>query len=60
MGNMGKKRRNLVSDEQIIDRYITLGSTSKVENDLGVSQTTIIRVLEKHGIERTGLKRLYD
>jgi group I intron endonuclease len=39
-------------EEGIIQRYINGESSGELANDLGVSWRTIIRVLEKHNIER--------
>ena len=49
--------RRTVSDEQIVQCYAELGATNKVAKRLSVGQTTVIRVLERHGISRSGLAK---
>lgn len=49
-------KRRVVTDEQIIADYAQLRSAPKVAEKLGIGETTIHRVLGKHGIERVGLR----
>jgi transposase len=50
------RRKNDVSDQQIIDRYFVIKNGTKVALELGVSDKTVYSVLAKHGVETTGLK----
>lgn len=56
MGKQGKRRAVDVSDEQIVNAYNESHSVYKTERQLGVSATTIYRVLERHGVQRVGLQ----
>lgn len=51
----GKPRTNDVSDDLIVATYERLQSTIQAARELGIGQTTILRVLEKRGVERNGL-----
>jgi hypothetical protein len=55
MGYMGKPRKNPVADEQIVAAYKACLSVYQVNRELGVSTSTIYRVLERNGVERVGL-----
>jgi hypothetical protein len=50
-------KTRLVSDDVIIAQYETLKSTVKVAVALGLGQSTVDRVLKKHGVKLDGLKR---
>lgn len=52
---MGKQRRNSVTDAQILEAYETHRSAYRVAKVLGIGDTTVYRVLQKHQIARTGL-----
>lgn len=56
MGHVGNKRGSDVSDDEIVANYKETLSVYKVEKALGVSATTIYRVLERAGVKRVGLK----
>jgi hypothetical protein len=49
-------RRNPVTDQQIIDAYREVPSAYKVAAQLGLSPTTVERVLAKAGVPRIGLQ----
>lgn len=51
---MPRKRKNDVTDEQIIETYLSTKSLTKASAALGVGATTMVRVLERRGIERDG------
>lgn len=51
---MPRARKNNVTDEQILEAYSRLNSTPKVMAELDVGSATIVRVLDKNGIKRTG------
>lgn len=53
---MGKKRRNPVSDEQIVEHYRNCHSAYKTAVALGIGDTTVYRVLMKLKEPRSGLK----
>ena len=57
LGRIGNKRKRPVSDSDIIGAYRQAHSVYVVERDLGVAASTILRVLERHGVERDGLAR---
>lgn len=48
---MGKTRRNPVTDAQIIDAYAREGVAKKVALMLDIGQTTVARVLARHGVD---------
>jgi transposase len=48
------KRKNDVTDQQITEAYLRLGSGRAVQNELGVSLPTIYAALDAAGIERSG------
>ncbi len=56
MGHMGKKRQLEISDEDLIDRYMGRLSVNQISQETGLSTSTIYRVLERHGVKRTGLE----
>lgn len=51
----GQRRRNPVSDDEIVRAYQVSKSVYVVERELGVSASLIYRLLEKRGIKRVGL-----
>lgn len=57
MSNMGRKRANGVTDEQILDLYREVRAGRKVATALGVSERTVYAVLRKHDVEADGLAR---
>lgn len=54
-GVMGNRRKNNVTDEQILESYQRLQSGNKVADELGIGTTTVHRVLTKRGINCIGL-----
>lgn len=52
---MPKARRNSVTDDQIVASYEMHRSVPKVVDELGCGSATIHRVLDRRGIQRTGL-----
>ena len=56
MGKIGNKRKNPVTDQQIIDSYKELRSAYKVADYLGIGATTVSRVLKKNNIDMDGLR----
>src|SRR5690349_7032109 len=55
VGQMGKKRKVDLSDDEIIARYRECLSVRQIERETGISGSTLYRLLEKRGIERVGL-----
>lgn len=53
----GKARMQPVSDEQIIEAYREHGAAKRAARALGISEQTVLRVLMRAGIERTGTAR---
>ncbi len=56
MGHMGNKRRNPVTDEQIIERYRDCLSAKKVSRDTCLHEKTVYNALHRAGIEMVGLE----
>ena len=56
MGKIGNKRRNPVSDTEIVKMYETLRSANRTARELGIGSTTVYRVLERHSVHRDGLE----
>src|SRR3990167_264498 len=50
----GKPRRNPVTDAQIVATYREHGAAKRAARVLGISEQTVLRVLIRAGIERTG------
>jgi hypothetical protein len=55
MGVMGKRRRNDVTDEQIVASYEKTHSVYKTAAELGIGSTTAHRALRKLGVSLIGL-----
>ena len=53
---MGKQRQNPVTDGEILLAYKELRSARKTAAALGIGETTVYRVLQTHGVDRTGLE----
>ena len=45
------------SDKQVIEAYLRLGTQDRVRDELGISHTTVYRILKRNGIQATGRKR---
>lgn len=45
------------TDEEVIFAYKKLGTQSAVKEELGISQTTVYRILKRNGVPATGRKR---
>lgn len=56
MGRLGNPRKNPITDEDVISAYKQHRSVHKLEKLLGISSSTMYRILEKHGIQRDGLQ----
>lgn len=52
---MAKQRQSPVTDDQIMLVYSECKSAYKTAATLGIGETTVYRVLLRHGVERTGL-----
>lgn len=59
MGKIGNKRKNPVTDAEVIASYAELKSAYRVEKALGIATTTIYRILEKHGVPRPTLSEYH-
>lgn len=55
-----RSRQIKYTDEQVIAAYNEHKSSSKAALALGIGQTTLLRVLDKHAVPRVGLTRYYD
>lgn len=56
----GNPRKNPVTDEQIIECYLTLRSGQKTAAALGIGDSTVLRVLTRHEVPRTGLSEFRE
>ena len=55
MSRMGRQRAKPITDEQIIATYQECRSAYKVAEQLGLGDSTVYRVLVRHGVDRKGL-----
>ena len=56
MGTNYYDRRNIYTDEQLVDCYLKHHSSSKAGKELGVSYATVLRAVERSGIDADGRK----
>ena len=57
MGHIGNPRKRQVTDDEVVAAYRVGLSVYKAERTLGISASTIYRVLERRGVKRRGLEQ---